>query len=384
MADLLEGDPLDPAEHPRGPDGRFIDAAGGGQNVRSPEELNDLYDDYKHAAFKSRDAAAFIASAKGKAEFGRNFGADAAAAAAYQQLRNWALQSIDEFDRQAREDKRAERDKAAARQRRDDTQPLASQPNITETERKLALARAHLAAAAYGGGNPGPGWKSVKVWEPRPGNDIDIPPGFRAELFQDEKTGQYVLAFAGTNDLADAATDIGQGLAFKTKQYDYAMKLADDVAKQFAKKGGAKLEFVGHSLGGGLATAAAAITGAKATTFNPAGVAPETVARVKNTAGKPGSLADIKPSQVTAYRIAGDVLTTTQDALPGMPDKVGRKVTLHVDPSLTDVKGATTGATIGAKLIKHPAGAAVGAVAGVGVNRHLMDNFFRALAPSKQ
>jgi pimeloyl-ACP methyl ester carboxylesterase len=63
------------------------------------------------------------------------------------------------------------------------------------------------------------------------------------------------------------------------------------------------LRFVGHSLGGGLATAAALHTNRAAMTFNAAGVNPLTT-DISAAAGL-----------ITNYRVRGEALSTLQDSI---------------------------------------------------------------------
>jgi hypothetical protein len=78
------------------------------------------------------------------------------------------------------------------------------------------------------------------------------------------------LAFRGTEDWHDVQANAVQGLGFRTSQYEQAVALARRV--QRALPDGARLILTGHSLGGGLAVAAAHATGADAITFNAASV----------------------------------------------------------------------------------------------------------------
>ena len=68
--------------------------------------------------------------------------------------------------------------------------------------------------------------------------------------------------------------------------------------------------FVGHSLGGGLASAAAGRTGLDAITFNAAGVS-------KTYRGAPG--------KIVANYIRGDILSFLQDISP-LPNAAGSRV----------------------------------------------------------
>jgi pimeloyl-ACP methyl ester carboxylesterase len=120
--------------------------------------------------------------------------------------------------------------------------------------------------------------------------------------------------------------DAVQGLFGGTAQYDYAIEDAKKIVSRFP---GREITFVGHSLGGGLATAAAAATGMRALTFNAAGVHPRTVARFG------ASLKGID-NLVDAFRVNGEFLSTLQDSLflAGylMPNGNGTRFNLPAQP----------------------------------------------------
>lgn len=79
-----------------------------------------------------------------------------------------------------------------------------------------------------------------------------------------------MVAFRGTEgSLADWWNNIRQGTGAGSSQYSQAV----DLAQQVHAATGGNVVFVGHSLGGGLATAAAAATGGRAVIFNAAGYA---------------------------------------------------------------------------------------------------------------
>jgi pimeloyl-ACP methyl ester carboxylesterase len=75
------------------------------------------------------------------------------------------------------------------------------------------------------------------------------------------------LAFRGTNDLGDWYSNLSQGVfgPLAPTQYNQAAALAAQVSQAV---GGANLTMTGHSLGGGLASAAALQTNRSAVTFN--------------------------------------------------------------------------------------------------------------------
>ena len=88
------------------------------------------------------------------------------------------------------------------------------------------------------------------------------------------------------------------------------------------------LDLTGHSLGGGLASAASQASGAGATTFNAAGLNSETL---------PMYGAAPRASAITNYRVDGDILTGVQEGRLGlisdvtsqlMPKAVGEQITI--------------------------------------------------------
>jgi hypothetical protein len=125
---------------------------------------------------------------------------------------------------------------------------------------------------------------------------------FKAEIFKlkDSSPPSYVVAFRGTRGPTwqDWWQNFKQGVGLKSESYDRAIQLA----KKMAKATNGQVSFAGHSLGGGLASAAAHISKKNATTFNSAGLNQDTV--------------DIYPkvtSNVDAYYVPGEVLSGTQD-----------------------------------------------------------------------
>jgi hypothetical protein len=117
--------------------------------------------------------------------------------------------------------------------------------------------------------------------------------GFRAEIYVPDKALQDagykpVLAFKGSSGEVmtsdgkhhdTTAEDFGannfpQSIGLRTDYYDRSMELARTL-----KLGGMDFECTGHSLGGGMAAAAGAVTGTHTTTFNAAGLNPITTER---------------------------------------------------------------------------------------------------------
>jgi RHS repeat-associated protein len=113
-------------------------------------------------------------------------------------------------------------------------------------------------------------------------------------------TGPYFAAYDGTNpkDLRDVATDLANAVEIKTSQYDLATKMARDMKLEYQEN----IVFVGHSLGGGLASAAAAVTGLSAVTFNAAGLNSRYFAAGVD-------------ARIKAYYTRSDILSFLQDSI---------------------------------------------------------------------
>src|SRR5260370_12465849 len=114
-----------------------------------------------------------------------------------------------------------------------------------------ALKYAKLAKAAYGGPPPS-GWEKLD-----PAAAFQIPnllfenkdSGYSSTLFYDPTTKQYVIAFAGTDDLHDwTQANIPQNYGFRSYQYKNATRLAGIPGRDILG-----VTFVCHSLCGGLA-----------------------------------------------------------------------------------------------------------------------------------
>ncbi len=159
----------------------------------------------------------------------------------------------------------------------------------------VAVERARLADSTYSIGQAPPpeGWvrPSREEIEALGLNTQDFPqykPGFKpskhkdgyfAELYKTDPSvygeERYVLAFRGTQGAQDWETNAKQGFGQETEHYDNAMNLAIKSKKIL----GDRLEVTGHSLGGGIATAAGIVSGAKTYAYNPAGLHPVTLER---------------------------------------------------------------------------------------------------------
>lgn len=141
----------------------------------------------------------------------------------------------------------------------------------------------------------GPGYKPTVVFKGSTGEVIEN--GQRRDTTLED--------FLGNN--------LPQALGLPTDYYDRAMRLAVALRRE-----GIDFDLAGHSLGGGMASAAAAVTGMRAVTFNAAGLHPDTAAHYARERGLP--LYDPRDS-VTAWQVQGDLLNDgVQAELRGMSD----------------------------------------------------------------
>jgi len=79
--------------------------------------------------------------------------------------------------------------------------------------------------------------------------------------------------------------------------------------------------YVGHSLGGGLASLAGITSGERTITFNSAGLSSGTLARYKVSRGSADGL-------VSAYYLRGEILSGLQDHSP-LPKAVGTRIPIN-------------------------------------------------------
>lgn len=213
--------------------------------------------------------------------------------------------------------------------------------------RRMADLAADVYVSARGEGTPPVGWIRASehpemLQALAPGLDrrqIDnmLHPegsGYRAEVYLPDKSvlgpdAKPVLVFKGsTGAILDPAApggkresaaedflanNVPQGLGLKTDYYDRAM----DAATRLKGVQGFQFEIAGHSLGGGMASAAGAVTGMETTTFNAAGLHPNTAKRYAEEHGL--QVYDTKRN-VDAYQVGGEMLTDGQTGIQKLND----------------------------------------------------------------
>jgi hypothetical protein len=139
--------------------------------------------------------------------------------------------------------------------------------------------------------------------------------GLDYKVFENTETGDVVLAFRGTEPLSleDWVEDAEQVLG-NSEQYEAAINLARDLQSQLDSYNAAngtdkQLTFTGHSLGGGLATAAALATGNEAFAFDAAGLSQGTI--------DANNLNVDYADRITNFNVQGDFLSDKNEGLLG-------------------------------------------------------------------
>ncbi len=166
--------------------------------------------------------------------------------------------------------------------------------------------------------------------------------GFYAQLYKNDSTGEYILAFKGSDapksefklfdfvnpvslgtgivtgriDLNDSKdwiwTNVAQGLGFPNKQYINAQGLGRIMA-DLRDKNGYNFTTVGHSLGGGLASVASLESGCQAFTYNQAELTHRTVKEL-------GLESEITNHRIIAYHDPNEELIKGQDIVNEIAD----------------------------------------------------------------
>lgn len=138
---------------------------------------------------------------------------------------------------------------------------------------------------------------------------IDCTSGFYSKLYKGRTNGKYFYCTSGTNMLSwnDWYNNISQGLLGLSKQYTQSVRIAKKLDENIGEN---RLFFIGHSLGGGLASNNALVTTRRhAITFNAAGL---NFLRVKATLLLNNRRDLFHPnrrrSKIHAYIIDGEIL----------------------------------------------------------------------------
>lgn len=140
---------------------------------------------------------------------------------------------------------------------------------------------------------------------------------FHADVFVKENPGgedTYTVGFRGTEEWggSDGITNLRQGLGMDSEYYSQAM----EIARTIETMAPGRVSYTGHSMGGGLASAAAGMKGATARTFNAAGLHEKTIAKT----------AEGDFSNTRAYYLHQDPLSRANAEFDRLPEAVGNRV----------------------------------------------------------
>lgn len=125
---------------------------------------------------------------------------------------------------------------------------------------------------------------------------------FRARVYV--SGNDVVVAFRGSQTGEDWKNNVQQALGLNSESYAKALEIGRQIARTDAK-----VSFTGHSLGGGLASAAAVASGREAVTFNAAGLSDGTIASARAIAGANGR----GIASVEAFYVPGEALHLIQE-----------------------------------------------------------------------
>lgn len=129
---------------------------------------------------------------------------------------------------------------------------------------------------------------------------------FRARVYAtgEGANERYVVAFRGSSSGEDWRNNFQQGLGLDSQSYRKSLDIGRELARSDAP-----VTLTGHSLGGGLASAAAVASGRPADTFNAAGLHGDSIDLARSIATSNGRAA----AAVEAYNVPGEILTFVQE-----------------------------------------------------------------------
>jgi RHS repeat-associated protein len=191
--------------------------------------------------------------------------------------------------------------------------PLYSPIDKSEIAQKYNRDVAKLIEGTYD-----PNYKGFGDWV-KDGDTVFSKNGMQRAVYNNAQTGKAVMVFAGTVGPLwgpDWRANILQAIGLESSQYESGINDGVDMFNSYAARG-VVLDFAGHSLGGGIASAVATITGGHAMTINAAGVASATLRGVSRSSGS-----------VTAFYSSFDVLRYVNAVNPVTGPAMGNQVSL--------------------------------------------------------
>ncbi|MDR3110077.1 MAG: DUF2974 domain-containing protein [Planctomycetaceae bacterium] len=148
----------------------------------------------------------------------------------------------------------------------------------------------------------------------------DLSDSMREQLYYDERSKRFILAFAGTDPLnvIDWIQNVSQFVGLPTEYYQNAVTLV----RAIKLKDRDKVILTGHSLGGGVAAVAAIAGKMNAFVFNPPSIHRNTLAEFD-----PGNVA-LAETNVHRFVVTGEILDIINLTLGAAQNHVGKKTQL--------------------------------------------------------
>ncbi|MBD1556723.1 DUF2974 domain-containing protein [Vibrio sp. S9_S30] len=169
-----------------------------------------------------------------------------------------------------------------------------SPPSLNKARKALELL--DFAEQVYSQSGAPSGWTRVK--------DVSRKSGFNASIFKKGKN--IVLAFRGSElGTSDWVTDGMLSNDEVPKQFLQAINLAEQVEQDYPNH---TIRYTGHSLGGGLSTAAALVTGRTTVAFDATGINDALKAHIKKKLGSKYALT-LHAAAIENYNLVGEFVS---------------------------------------------------------------------------
>jgi hypothetical protein len=149
----------------------------------------------------------------------------------------------------------------------------------------------------------------------------DLSDSMREQFYYDERSKQFILAFAGTEPTNPVhwIQNISQFAGLPSEYYQQAVDIVQAIKPEYQNK----VVLTGHSLGGGIATVAAIAGKMNAFVFNPPSLHKNTLAEFDelNVA--------LAETNVRRFVVAGELLDVVNHTLGATQHRIGKKTQLY-------------------------------------------------------
>jgi hypothetical protein len=170
--------------------------------------------------------------------------------------------------------------------------------------------------------------------------------GFRVQLHHDQHSDKFILCFGGTIpcNITDWRTNFNQFFGKRAEQYVRGIELAGQIRNDYIDR----VIVTGHSLGGGIATAAAISRKLKCFVFNPPAIHKNTLKEFE-----PLEIREID-KLITRFVVAGEFLDLVNKTISIKHNRIGKKQQLYGSYKIPNLIGLFFGRRLLAKIIPNP------------------------------